>query len=88
MFADAVAKLYIHTLVWDDGKRVKAHKDKLCRGSAGSSPSLETSDVTLVWPLQIIKGTKFVLLCFSIIFKKKHSSSSISSDYKITHIVP
>ena len=37
------------TLVWDDEKRVKAHKDKLCRGSAGSGPSLETSDVTLVW---------------------------------------
>ena len=36
------------TLVWDDGKQVKAHKDKLCRGSAGSGPSLETSDVTLV----------------------------------------
>ena len=37
------------TLVWDDGKRIKAHKDKLCRKSAGSGPSLETSDVTLVW---------------------------------------
>ena len=37
------------TLVWDDGKRVKAHEDKLCRGSAGSDPSLETSDITLVW---------------------------------------
>ena len=24
------------TLVWDDGKQVKAHKDKLCRGSADS----------------------------------------------------
>ena len=36
------------TLVWDDGKRVKAHKDKLCRGRAGTSPSLETGDVTLV----------------------------------------
>ena len=35
-------------LVWDDGKRVKAHKDKSCRGSTGSSPSLEISDVTLV----------------------------------------
>ena len=33
----------------DDGKQVKAHKDKLCRGSAGSCPSLETSDVTIVW---------------------------------------
>ena len=30
-------------------KRVKAHKDKLCRGSAGSGPSLHTGDVTLVW---------------------------------------
>ena len=28
---------------------LEAHKDKLCRGSAGSGPSLETSDVTLVW---------------------------------------
>ena len=37
------------TLVWDDGKRVKAHKDKLCRGSAGNGPFLESSDVTLVW---------------------------------------
>ena len=37
------------TLVWDDGKQVKAHKNKLCRGSAGSDPSLETSDVTLAW---------------------------------------
>ena len=24
------------TLVWDDGKPDKAHKDKLCRGSADS----------------------------------------------------
>ena len=32
------------TLVWDNGKRVKALKDKLCRGSAGSGPSLETGD--------------------------------------------
>ena len=31
------------------GKRVKAHKDNWCRESAGSGPSLETSDVTLVW---------------------------------------
>ena len=37
------------TLVWDDGKRVKAHKDKLCGRSVGSGPSLETSDATLVW---------------------------------------
>ena len=37
------------TLVWDDEKLVKAHKDKLCRGIAGSGPSLETGDVTLVW---------------------------------------
>ena len=28
------------TLVWDDGKRVKAHKDKLCRGSADSEREL------------------------------------------------
>ena len=35
-------------LVCDDGKRVKAHKDKLCRRSAGSGPSLGTIDVTLV----------------------------------------
>ena len=27
----------------------QAHKDELCRGSAGSGPSLETSDVTLAW---------------------------------------
>ena len=37
------------TLVWDDEKLVKAHKDKLCRRSAESGPSLETSDVNLVW---------------------------------------
>ena len=37
------------TLIWDNGKRVKAHKDKLVRESAGSSPSFKTSDVTLVW---------------------------------------
>ena len=30
------------TLVWDDGKQVKANKDKLCRESAGSGLSLET----------------------------------------------
>ena len=24
------------TLVWDDGKQVKTHKDKLCRGSDDS----------------------------------------------------
>ena len=36
------------TLVWDDGNRIKAHKDKLCRRSAENGPSLETSDVTLV----------------------------------------
>ena len=28
------------TLVWDDGKRVKAHKDKLHRGSADSEREL------------------------------------------------
>ena len=28
------------TLVWDDGKRDKAHKDKLCRGSAESEIEL------------------------------------------------
>ena len=28
------------TLVWDDRKQVKAHKDKLCRGSDGSGPNL------------------------------------------------
>ena len=28
------------TLVWDDGKRVKAHKDKLCRGRADSEREL------------------------------------------------
>ena len=33
----------------NDRKRLKAHKDKLYRGSAGSGPSLEISDVTLVW---------------------------------------
>ena len=37
------------TLVWDDGKPVKAHKDKLCSRIAGSGPSLGTSAVTLVW---------------------------------------
>ena len=37
------------TLVCDDGKRVKAHKDKLCRGSAGSGPIVETIVVTLAW---------------------------------------
>ena len=36
-------------LLLDDGKRIKAHKDKLCRGSAASGPSLETGDFTLVW---------------------------------------
>ena len=30
-------------------KGVKAHRDKMCKGSAGNGPSLETSDVTLVW---------------------------------------
>ena len=24
------------TLVWDDGKQIKAHKDKLCRGGTDS----------------------------------------------------
>ena len=28
------------TLVWDDGKQVKAHKDKLCRGSDDSEREL------------------------------------------------
>ena len=28
------------TLVWDDGKRLKAHKDKLRRGSADSEREL------------------------------------------------
>ena len=37
------------TLVSDDGTGIKAHKDKLCRGSDGSGPSLGTSYVTLVW---------------------------------------
>ena len=37
------------TIFEDDGKLVKAHKDKLCRGSTGSGPSLMTSDVTLIW---------------------------------------
>ena len=30
-------------------RHATADKDKLCRGSDGSGPSLETSDVTLVW---------------------------------------
>ena len=34
----------------DDGKRVIAQKDKLCRGIPGSGPNcLETSDIILVW---------------------------------------
>ena len=33
----------------DNGKPVEAHKEKFFRGSDGSGPSLETSDVTLVW---------------------------------------
>ena len=37
-------------LVWDDGKQVKAHKDKLCRGSDDSERELIDQSLKHVQP--------------------------------------
>ena len=76
------------TLVWDDGKQVKAHKDKLCRGSADKERELIVKSSKHMQPNKLANYNMGKILNQIIIEKKNvdQPCGSLMSRYEIFRI--